>query len=122
MAGSPKKTILYVLLAAAAVAVPALAGYLAHDRYLNKNWGLVEPGLYRSGLTYPLLTQQFLPPHKIALVVSLLYREDSDPEQVAELRAARDLNIPFLRFPLAGAGMPAGREERIDIHVAPVDR
>jgi predicted protein tyrosine phosphatase len=121
MSGGTKKAILYLTIALAAVALPALAGYLAQDLYLNKNWGQVEPGLYRSGLSYPVLTEKFLRKHHVDLIVSLLYREDSDPSQVAEVRAARDLGIPFLRFPLAGDGMPAGGEERIDIHVAAVE-
>lgn len=116
-----RKSLLCILLAAAAVAVPALAGRLAQDLYLNKNWGQVEPGLYRSGLTYPVLTERFLRKHHVDVIVSLLFREDSDSSQMAEQRAARDLNITLLRFPLAGDGMPAGREERIDIHVAAVE-
>jgi predicted protein tyrosine phosphatase len=121
MSGGTKKAILYLTIALATVALPALAGYLAQDLYLNKNWGQVEPGLYRSGLTYPVLTERFLRKHHVDVIVSLLFREDSDPCQTAEQRAARELNIPLLRFPLAGDGLPAGGQDTIDIHVAAVE-
>ncbi|MCC7147465.1 MAG: dual specificity protein phosphatase family protein [Phycisphaeraceae bacterium] len=75
------------------------------DRVYPKRWGVVEAGaVYRSGqiagsLIYPVLAE-----HGIKVVIDFNGEETDNPDQRAEQRAIRHMNIEGLRYPLRGDG------------------
>jgi protein tyrosine/serine phosphatase len=101
-ARSTKRIILYVLI---------LAGVIwtweevVKDRVIPKRWGVVEKGLiYRSGQLSSSLVQRMLERHGIKVIVDLTGTEPDDKDQRAETKAAAELGIEHLRFPLRGDG------------------
>ena len=72
-------------------------------RLTAKNFGEVEPGLYRSGQVSRHVIGPTLRGRGIDLIVSM-NTEDGDPDDVAEKAAARSLGIPRVEYNLRGDG------------------
>lgn len=78
---------------------------LLEDHIIPKRWGVVEPGkIYRSGQLSATLVKKTLKKHNIAVIVNLCGNVPGDKDQEAEKRAAAELGIEMLRFPLKGNG------------------
>jgi protein tyrosine/serine phosphatase len=97
------------LLIAAGVIVLAAAGVLAYKsvcyNFIPKRFGVVEQGsIYRSGQISAPLVKNILTKHNIRVIVNLTGNDPNDPDQQAEKKAAAELNITVLRFPLGGKG------------------
>lgn len=80
------------------------------DRVIPRNWGQVEDGLYRSALLSPTLVKRVLKEHRIEVIVAMVWPEPTDVRQAAMERAAADLGIELLRFPMKGDG--TARDDR----------
>ncbi|HLU49019.1 MAG TPA: tyrosine-protein phosphatase [Planctomycetota bacterium] len=97
-------------IALALVAVIAAIGLFVwkswlEDRFIPKRWGVVEEGLlYRSGQLSAALVENQLEKHGIRHIVDLTAEVPGDPDQAAELEAARDLGITHRWFGLGGNG------------------
>jgi protein tyrosine/serine phosphatase len=75
------------------------------DRVIPKRFGVVEQGrIYRSGQISAALIKKVLAEHNIRVIVDLTTNEPNDPDQRADKKAAAELNIKILRFPLSGNG------------------
>jgi protein tyrosine/serine phosphatase len=75
------------------------------DRVIPKRFGVVEQGrIYRSGQLSAALVKKVLTEHNIRIIVDLTTNDPNDPDQRAEEKAAAELNIKALRFPLSGNG------------------
>jgi protein tyrosine/serine phosphatase len=97
------------LLIAAGVIVLAAAGVWGYKsvcyNFIPKRFGVVEQGrIYRSGQISAPLMKKFLTKHNIRVIVDLTGNDPNDPDQQAEKKAAAELNITALRFPLGGKG------------------
>lgn len=78
---------------------------VAKDRLIPKRWAAVEDGcLYRSGQLSASLVKRTLARHGIKVIVALTFDEPQDQDQAAEVKAAAELGIELLRFPLLGDG------------------
>ena len=78
---------------------------VAKDRLLPKRWAVVEEGrIYRSGQLSAALVKKTLQRHGIKVIVALTGAMPNDRDQAAEQRAADELGIELLRFPLKGDG------------------
>ena len=95
------------------VAVPAIViglsiwAWFGVIRYhvLPKKFGVVVPGhIYRSGQISAPLIKKILTKHNIRVIVELSSVNPNNPEQRAEEKAAAELNIKVLRFPMSGNG------------------
>jgi protein-tyrosine phosphatase len=72
---------------------------------IPKRWGTVEKHqIYRSGQLSAALVKRTLRNHGIKVIVALNGDAPQDKNQQAERRAAEDLGIELLRFPLRGDG------------------
>jgi len=75
------------------------------DRVIPKRWGVIEEGkIYRSGRLSSALVKRVLEKHNIVVIVSLSGEKPNDKDQNAERKAAAELGIEILRFPLSGNG------------------
>jgi len=75
------------------------------DRVIPKRWGVVEKGLiYRSGQLSSSLVKRVLERHQIKVIVDLTGTMPDDRDQGAEQKAATELGIEHMRFPLGGEG------------------
>jgi protein-tyrosine phosphatase len=92
--------------AAAAVAVAALElWYPIHQRFVPKQFGVVEPGrIYRSGQISASIIHATLVRYDIQTVVSLQDYDANDSKHRAEREATEALGIRELHFPLRGDG------------------
>lgn len=75
------------------------------EHIVPKRWGTVEEGkIYRSGQLSATLVRKMLKKHNIAVIVALTSEIPGDKYQEAEKRAAAELGIELLRYPLRGDG------------------
>jgi protein tyrosine/serine phosphatase len=75
------------------------------DRVIPKRWAVVEEGrIYRSGQLSAALVKKMLQRHGIQVIVSLNGAAPQDRDQQAEQKAAEELGVELLRFPLRGDG------------------
>jgi protein tyrosine phosphatase (PTP) superfamily phosphohydrolase (DUF442 family) len=92
------------------LAVSVTAGLLAcvnifKNLVIPKRFGVVEQGIvYRSGQISVPLIKKVLAEYKIKTIVVLTGEKPGDPDQQAENRAADEMNVEILRFPLSGNG------------------
>jgi protein tyrosine phosphatase (PTP) superfamily phosphohydrolase (DUF442 family) len=78
---------------------------VAKDRLIPKRWAAVEGhSIYRSGQLSAFLVKRTLARHGIKVIVVLTFYDPQDKDQAAEVKAAAELGIELLRFPLAGDG------------------
>jgi protein-tyrosine phosphatase len=72
---------------------------------IPKRFGVVVPGrIYRSGQISAPLVKKILTKHNIRVIVDLTSNDPNNPDQRAEEKAAAELNIKILGFPLSGNG------------------
>jgi hypothetical protein len=77
----------------------------AKDRVIPKAWATVEEGrIYRSGQLSSSLVGQMLARHQIKVIVALTKEVPHDRDQEVEKKAAEELGIELLRFPLNDDG------------------
>jgi len=96
----------------AAVAIACLIGggvwfwkNVAQDRLIPRRWAAVEEhSIYRSGQLSSALVKRTLRSHGIKVIVALNSETPTDKNQQAERKAADELGIELLRFPLKGDG------------------
>jgi protein tyrosine/serine phosphatase len=98
-------------LPAAVLAVCVLGGAVwlwegvAKDRLIPKRWAAVAGhNIYRSGQLSASLVKKTLANHGIKVIVALTADNPQDKDQEAEEKAAAELGIELLRFPLSGDG------------------
>ena len=97
----------FVAAAAVAVAVIEL-WYPIHQRFVPKQFGVVEPGrIYRSGQISAPIIRATLERYDIQTVVSLQDYDANDAKHRAEREATEALGIRELHFPLRGDGSGA---------------
>jgi protein tyrosine phosphatase (PTP) superfamily phosphohydrolase (DUF442 family) len=78
---------------------------VAQDRLIPKRWAAVEGHrIYRSGQLSAFLVKRTLARHGIKVIVALTGDDPQDKDQAAEVKAAAELGIELLRFPLSGDG------------------
>jgi protein tyrosine/serine phosphatase len=78
---------------------------VAKDRLIPKRWAAVEGhNIYRSGQLSAFLVRRTLARHGIKVIVALTGDDSRDKDQAAEAKAAAELGIELLRFPLSGDG------------------
>lgn len=99
-------SILRILLA---IAIAGLVIWLwkdvLEDRLIPKRWGVVQAGkIYRSGRLSSALVKKMLRENNIAVIIDLSGDEPGDKDQEAEKKAAVELGIERLNFPLKGDG------------------
>ncbi len=99
------------LLPAVVLAVCLLGGAawlwdgILKDRLIPKRWGVVEGHqIYRSGQLAAALVKKTLASHGIKVIVALTAPDPQDKDQQAEEKAAAELGVELLRFPLSGDG------------------
>jgi len=81
------------------------------DRLIPKRWGEVEQGrVYRSGQLHRALVKETLASHGIDVIVNLSGEEATNPDQQAEIEAARELGIRRVSYPLDGSGRGRARK------------
>jgi protein tyrosine/serine phosphatase len=96
----------------AVVAIACLVGggvwfwkNVAQDRLIPRRWAAVEErSIYRSGQLSAALVKRTLRSHGIKVIVALNNETPTDKNQQAERKAADELGIELLRFPLSGNG------------------
>lgn len=94
----------FAIAVAAAVAALEL-WYPIHQRFVPKQFGVVEPGrIYRSGQISPSIIRETLARYDIRTVVSLQDYDANDDKHRAEREATEALGIRELHFPLRGDG------------------
>lgn len=75
------------------------------DRLIPKRFGAVEAGaIYRSGRLSSALVKKTLEKHQIKVIVGLTGENPNNPDEQAQLAAAKKLGIEIKRFPLRGNG------------------
>ncbi|MFH1369857.1 MAG: tyrosine-protein phosphatase [Planctomycetota bacterium] len=100
-----RKWLVIVCLAATAAAGIFLWTNVFQYYLFPKRFGVVEQGLiYRSGQISAPLVKKVLAEHNIKTIVILTGEKPDDPDQRTENRAADEMNIKILRFPLSGNG------------------
>ena len=97
------------LFAAALVIVVGLAiwAWFGVIKYhvIPKRFGVVEQGrIYRRGQISATLVKKILTKYNLRVIVDLTAHDPNDSDQRAEKKAAVELNIKILRFPLSGNG------------------
>ena len=93
------------LLVAAAIGGGVLWRKVLRDRFVVKNWGVIEAGeLYRSGQISPWLIGAQLEAAEIDVIIDLSTREQGHEYQEAEIATAQRMNVELRRFPLGGDG------------------
>lgn len=103
-----------------AIAAPIAWNNGLRDRLIAKNFGQVEPGLYRSGQISHALIERTLQSHHIDTVIALSAEGAPPADEAAELRACENLNIHRELFPLSGDG--TGSLDNYAAAVAAVDQ
>ena len=74
-------------------------------RLIPKRWAAVEGhSIYRSGQLSAALVKRTLSSRGIKVIVALTFEDPQDKDQAAEVKAASELGIELLRFPLRGDG------------------
>jgi len=103
---SRRLSILRILLVIAiAGLVICLWEYVLEDRLIPKRWGVVQAGkIYRSGRLSAALVTRTLRKNNIAVIIDLTGDESGIKNQNAEKKAAVELGIERLSFPLKGDG------------------
>jgi protein-tyrosine phosphatase len=95
------------------VAVPAIViglaiwAWFGVIRYhvIPKRFGIVVPGhIYRSGQISAPLIKKILIKYNIRVIIDLTSADPNDRDKQAEKKAAAELNIKVLRFPMSGNG------------------
>ena len=105
LAGCKRRRLLF-----AGLAVLVAAGILCwtsvlKDRIIPKRFGVVErQRIYRCGQLSAPLVKKVLAEHNIRVIVDLTSDDPNNADQQAEEKAAAELNIKTLRFPLGGNG------------------
>lgn len=105
-AGCRRKQLLVAGLAALLVA-GSVWGWTSviKDRVIPKRFGVVEQGrIYRSGQLSASLVKKILARNNIRVIVDLTTDDPKKTDQQAEKKAAAELNVKTLRFPLGGNG------------------
>jgi len=74
------------------------------NRFYPVNFGVVEPGLFRSGQLSRATVKDVLQKNHIDVIVNLCAPNPSDGNVVAEEKAAAELGIDRRSFPLRGDG------------------
>jgi protein-tyrosine phosphatase len=73
---------------------------------IPKRFGVVVPGhIYRSGQISAPLIKKTLTKYNIRVIINLTSRDPNKPDKLAEEKAAEELNIKVLRFPMSGDGI-----------------
>jgi protein tyrosine phosphatase (PTP) superfamily phosphohydrolase (DUF442 family) len=88
-------------------------------QFIPRNWGQVEPGLYRSGRLAATLSEKTLREHRIEVMVSLLNDNPARPDAVELARAATALGIERHIFSMDGNG--TSTPQRYAAAVAAID-
>jgi protein tyrosine phosphatase (PTP) superfamily phosphohydrolase (DUF442 family) len=93
-------------LVAAALAAGGVWAWAHYKSYIiPKRFGVVKEGkIYRCGQLYSTLVKSVLEKRHVRVIVDLTMEEPDNPHQAAEARAAKELGIERLRFPLNGDG------------------
>jgi protein-tyrosine phosphatase len=85
------------------LAIWAWFGFIKYH-VIPKNFGVVVPGhIYRSGQISATLIKKILTEHNIRVIINLTSGRNT-PDKLAEEKAAAELNIKVLRFPMSGNG------------------
>ncbi len=83
----------------------ALWDQVLQDYFVANAFGVVEPGsIYRSGQLSRHLVESTLREHHIKVIVDLTSAAPDNPDQQAELAAAKELGIDHDRYPMPGDG------------------
>jgi protein-tyrosine phosphatase len=73
---------------------------------IAKRFGVVVPGhIYRSGQISATLIKKNLTKYNIRVIINLTSWDPNNPDKMAEEKAAAELNIKVLRFPMSGNGI-----------------
>lgn len=94
-------------IAVASVVVLVVLGVwkgVLEDHFVPKNFGTVEPGLYRSGLIDQSLIEGVVDKYALKRIVTLLPPDPDNSNQRAEQRVAAEIGVQIDRFPLLGNG------------------
>jgi len=99
-----RRVIVAGLLIATGLAIWAWFGIIRYH-VIPKRFGVVEQGrIYRSGQLSAPLAKKVLADHNIRVIVDLTNDDPKNQDQQAEKKAAAELNIKVLRFPMSGKG------------------
>ena len=103
---SRRLSILRILLVIAIVGLVIwLWKNVLEDRLIPKRWGVVQAGkIYRSGRLSAALVKRTLRKNNIAVIIDLTGDAPGNKDQNAEKKAAVELGIERLNFPLRGNG------------------
>ena len=108
-------------IAALLIAAPIVWNNGLRDRFVPRNFGVVEPGrLYRSGQISARLIKPTLVDNHIQVIVALAAAGMKPQDLAAEQNAAAELNIDRQLYPLSGDG--TGNVDTYAAAVAAVDR
>ncbi|MGA2322808.1 MAG: tyrosine-protein phosphatase [Sedimentisphaerales bacterium] len=99
-----RRVIVAGLLIVTGLAIWAWFGIIRYH-VIPKRFGVVEQGrIYRSGQLSAPLVKKVLADHNIRVIVDLTNDDPKNQDQQAEKKAAAELNIKVLRFPMSGKG------------------
>ena len=99
-----RRTIVLAALAAIIGGAWWLWDQVLQDRFVARNWGIVEEGrIYRSGMLSPYMVGKMLRLRNIKVIVSLV-NEERRVDQQAERDAAAELGVQRILLPLVGDG------------------
>jgi protein tyrosine phosphatase (PTP) superfamily phosphohydrolase (DUF442 family) len=99
-----RRVIVAGLLIVTGLAIWAWFGIIRYH-VIPKRFGVVEQGsIYRSGQLSASLVKKVLADHNIRVIVDLTNDDPKNQDQQAEKKAAAELNIKVLRFPMSGKG------------------
>jgi protein-tyrosine phosphatase len=99
-----RRLIVAGLLIVTGLAIWAWFGIIRYH-VIPKRFGVVEQGsIYRSGQLSASLVKKVLADHNIRVIVDLTNDDPKNQDQQAEKKAAAELNIKVLRFPMSGKG------------------
>lgn len=102
---SRRRWIVCLIIAAVIGGGAVLWKKVLRDRFVVKNWGVIEDGeLYRSGQISPWLIESQLKAAEVDVIIDLSTREQGHEYQEAEIETARRINVELRRFPLGGDG------------------
>jgi protein-tyrosine phosphatase len=86
------------------LAIGAWFGFIK-NHVIPKKFGVVVPGhIYRSGQISSTLIKKILTKYNIRVIINLAFMDSNNPDKLAEEKAAAELNIKVLRFPMSGNG------------------
>jgi protein-tyrosine phosphatase len=99
-----RRVIVAGLLIVTGLAICAWFGIIRYH-VIPKRFGVVEQGrIYRSGQISATLVKKILTKYNIRVIVDLTSDDPKNQDQQAEKKAAAELNIKVLRFPMNGKG------------------